>query len=130
MQEKQTQTKKTSFKNKLDNHFQISSRHSNIRSETIGGVVNFMVLVYVMVVIPNILTGGTASPSFWNAIYLATLLAVIFSTIFMAFHANLPLASAPGIGLSSYFATLVLNGTYTYYQTLTIALVAGLLFVF
>ena len=112
----------------LDKRFKVSERASTFKSELIGGAVNFLVLVYVMVVIPNILTGSINTPEFWNAIYLATLLSIIATTFVMAIGANLPLVTAPGIGLSSYFATLMLNGTYTFPQVLTIALIAGVLF--
>lgn len=116
------------FKNKINNRFLISQRNSTLKTETVGGVVNFMVLVYAMVVIPNIIAGNS-SLQLWNAIYLATLLSIIFATIFMAFNANLPLVSAPGLGLTSYFATLIANGTYTYNQTITIAFIAGVVFI-
>ena len=122
--------KPSGFKQKVDQKFQISKRNSSFKTETIAGVVNFMVLVYVMVVIPNILSGGVSTPAFWNAIYLATLLSVVFATLFMALGANLPLVSAPGIGLASYFATLVGSGAYTYSQALAIALTSGILFLF
>lgn len=122
-------TNSKKIKSFLDNKFKITQRNGTIKGEVSGGIVNFLVMCYVMVVIPNILTGGTASPAFWNAIFLATLITVIVTTFFMAVGANLPLVSAPGIGLSSYFATLIGNGTYNFTQTLTIALVAGILFI-
>lgn len=121
--------KSQSFKNFLNNKFNITQRNGTFRGEISGGIVNFLVMSYVMVVIPNILTGGTNNAAFWNAIFLATILTVIVTTFFMAVGANLPLISAPGIGLSSYFATLISSGTYNFSQTLTIALVAGVLFI-
>src|SRR5690554_1552715 len=120
---------KNKISNYLDNKFSITKRGSTIKQETIGGVINFLVMVYVMIVIPNILTGGGLhSEQVWNALFLATIITVIITTLALAFKANLPLVSAPGIGLSSYFATLMQNGVYTFSQTLTIALLASLIF--
>ncbi len=128
--QKNNEKPKTTFSQFLNNKFEITKRNSTIKTEVVGGVVSFLVLVYVMVVIPNILTGGLGGTAFWNAVYLATLLSIIVTTFFMGIGANMPLVSAPGIGLVSYFATLIANGTYNYSQTITIALISGVFFVF
>lgn len=121
--------RKTNFSQFLNNTFKINKRGSTVGTEVLGGFVNFLVLTYAMIVIPNILATGQLGTDFYNAIYLATILVIIFGTLFLALGANMPLVSAPGIGICSYFAVLISKGTYTFSQTLTIAFIGAILFV-
>ena len=50
----------------FDKFFKISERNSNNKSEIIGGIVNFMVICYVMVVIPSMIGGN--NQALWNCI--------------------------------------------------------------
>lgn len=128
MSTKENKTNK--LKKYIDKKFKITERNGTFGGEILGGVVNFLVLTYAMIVIPNILTNGSLGTNLWDALYLATIISIIATTLFVAFGANLPLASAPGIGMSSYLAVLVANGTYTFSQVITITLIAGIIFVF
>ncbi|MBQ7307858.1 MAG: NCS2 family permease [Clostridia bacterium] len=123
----ETDNQKTTFKNKLDNYFKISERGSSFSKETIGGIVNFMVTCYVMVVIPNIIT-GTSNELLWKGIFLSTILSAIIVTASIALLGNIPMVYAPGLGLSSYIASLMSKGIYNYTECLVIIMFAGIIF--
>ena len=59
------------FVQKLDDFFKFSKRGSSVKQEFIGGFVNFLVLSYVLVVIPG-LFGGVGGDGLWKALFLAT----------------------------------------------------------
>lgn len=113
--------------NRFDRFFKITERGSSVKTEFLGGFVNFLVMCYVVIVVPNMLTVGD-STAMWNALFLATIIATIFGTGIMALGANMPLVLAPGIGLTTYFASLMQNG-YSYESVIAIALLSGVLFV-
>ena len=99
---KKIQTKsKSKLKLKIDKFFKITERGSSIKQEFVGGLVNFLVLSYILVVIPGIFS-GVGGAGLWKALFVATILTTIISTIAMALSANLPIVMAPGIGLASY----------------------------
>lgn len=112
---------------KLDKFFKLTERNGSLKGEFIGGIVNFLVVSYIMVVIPSILA-GSGSETLWKALFLATIICVVVSSISIGIFANLPLVYAPGIGICSYMASLISSGTYTYSQTLVIVLLGGILF--
>ena len=115
------------FTAKLDNYFKMSKRGSSIKQEFIGGLVNFLVLSYILVVIPG-LFNGISTETMWRALFLATILTTVISTICMAFCANLPIVLAPGIGLTSYVVQLVDGGQYTFGQVMALCFIAGVAF--
>ncbi len=123
-----TPPKNKGFKTKLDNLFKMTQRGSSIKREFLGGLVNFLVLSYIMIVIPGIFS-GVGDTGLWKALFVATILTTIISTISMAFYANLPIVLAPGIGLASYVVQLIQTGAYSYAQAMTICFLAGVVFI-
>ncbi len=119
--------KPNQFLNKMDKFFKISERGSSFKQEALGGFINFLVVSYILVVIPGLfdrVNGGTL----WKALFLATIFTIVISTLCMALFANLPIVLAPGIGLCSYIVQLVLNGSYTFSQGMAISFMAGVAF--
>lgn len=112
---------------KLDKFFKISQRNGSIRQEFFAGFINFLVLSYILVVIPGLYT-GVGGEQLWKAIFLATILITIVATVCMALYANLPIVLAPGIGLVSYTVQLITSGTYTFEQAMAISFLAGFTF--
>lgn len=112
---------------KVDKFFKISERKSSIKQEFFAGFINFLVLSYILVVIPGLYT-GVGGEQLWRAIFLATILTTIISTVCMALYANLPLVLAPGIGLASYTIQLITSGTYSFEQAMAICFLAGFTF--
>ena len=118
---------KKGFKYKINNFFHISERGASYRGEFLGGLVNFLVLCYTVILIPNLLSQG-AGESLRGGLLIATIISIVVSTIAMALYGNLPLVLAPGIGIVSYMLSLIQGGKYTYNQVLPIALIAGVMF--
>ena len=94
----------------LERLFNLKKNGTDVKTEVIAGLTTFMTMAYIIALNPNLLTGfGAYGPELWNAVFLATCIASAFGTILMAFLANKPFAMAPGMGLNSFFATVVLN---------------------
>ena len=94
----------------LEKLFKLKENGTDVKTEVIAGLTTFMTMAYIIALNPNLLTGfGAYGQELWNAVFLATCIASAFGTILMAFLANKPFAMAPGMGLNSFFATVVLN---------------------
>lgn len=120
--------KSKSLNYRLDKFFGYGARGSSIKQEFMGGLVNFLVLSYILVVIPGLFnTIGT--DSLWRALFLSTILTTVVSTVCMSLYANLPITLAPGIGLCSYAVQLIEGGKYTFEQTMAICFLASVAFV-
>lgn len=118
---------KGSFSKKLDNFFHFSQRGSSVKKEFFGGFINFLVIAYVLVVVPSLFS-SVGGEQLWRAIFLATILSTVLCTICMGIGANLPIVLAPGIGLCSYVVQLVSSGQYSLEQALALSFLAGVLF--
>lgn len=132
----------------LEKIFKLKANNTNVKIEVLAGITTFMTMAYIVALNPNLLTGfgvGNASAGvltdgtngLWNAVFLATVLSAGVGTLFMAFLANKPFALAPGMGLNSYFASVVVSictaAGFTSYEkgfnaALSIILISGILF--
>lgn len=130
----------------LEKIFKLKANNTTVKVEVLAGITTFMTMAYIIALNPNLLTGfgvgGAGCPTdgtngLWNAVFLATVLSSAVGTLLMAFLANKPFALAPGMGLNSYFATVVVSicsaAGYTSYEkgfnaALTIILISGILF--
>ena len=128
----------------LEKLFKLKENKTTVGIEVTAGLTTFMTMAYIIALNPNLITGwgfGTeaypASPGLWNAVFLATVLSAGVGTLLMAFLANRPFGLAPGMGLNSYFATVVASicgaaGFETYDEGvqagLAVILVSGILF--
>lgn len=120
----------------LEKVFQLKANNTNVRTEVIAGLATFMTMAYIIQLNPNLLTNFAVGTPLWNGVFMATILSAFAGTIFMAFLANKPFALAPGMGLNSYFATVVASiaaGTGLAYEEafgggLAIILISGILF--
>ena len=128
----------------LEKLFKLKENKTTVGIEVTAGLTTFMTMAYMIALNPNLITGwgfGTeaypASPGLWNAVFLATVLSAGVGTLLMAFLANRPFGLAPGMGLNSYFATVVASicgaaGFETYDEGvqagLAVILVSGILF--
>ena len=95
----------------MEKLFKLKQNGTTVRTEIIAGLTTFMTMAYIIALNPNLLTGFGASggQSLWNGVFLATCIASAIGTFVMAFLANKPFAMAPGMGLNSFFATVVLQ---------------------
>ncbi len=124
-------------RNIMEKFFKLKEHGTTVRTEVLAGLSTFMTMAYIIALNPNLLTGfGAHGQSLWNAVFMATVLSAAIGTALMALLANLPFAMAPGMGLNSYFATVVASiaaaAGVTYSEAfgggLAIILISGVLF--
>lgn len=123
----------------LENLFKLKQNNTTVKTEIIAGLTTFMTMAYIIALNPNLLTsfGAEGTPALWNGVFLATCIASAIGTVAMAFLANKPFAMAPGMGLNSFFAVVVVNimniTSLSYVESfqaaLCIILVEGIVFV-
>jgi len=91
---------------KLDNFFEITKLGSSFRIELLAGLSTFLSLSYIFVVNPAILSAAGMSTS---AIFFATVLGSVATTLLMGLWARLPFAVAPGLEMNAYVAYVVVG---------------------
>src|SRR2546429_9565746 len=94
---------------KLENFFQLSANHTNIRTEVAAGITTFLTMAYIIFVNPAIL--HEAGVPFSGALF-ATCIASAVGSLTMGLLANYPFALAPGMGLNAYFTYTVVLGVH------------------
>ena len=110
----------------MEKLFHIKERGSSVSREIIGGVTTFLAMAYILAVNPDILSKTGMS---WGAVFTATAIASAFTTLVMAFVANLPVGLAPGMGLNAFFTYTVCIQMHCSWQlALTAVLVEGIIF--
>lgn len=106
--------------------FKFEERKTNFRTETIGGIVTFLAMSYILAVNPTMI--GAAGVPLGGA-FLATAIGAAIATLVMAFAANYPVALAPGMGVNAFFTyTIVLTLGFTWQEALAISFISGLIF--
>ncbi len=90
----------------LDSFFGITQKGSNTRTELLAGLSTFLSLSYIFVVNPAILSAMGLSTS---AIFFATVLGSVVTTLLMGLWAKLPFAVAPGLEMNAYIAYVVVG---------------------
>ncbi len=111
--------------------FKLKENNIRIRSEIFAGITTFITMAYVLVATPAMLTDAIdpGNAALKASLYIATCLAAFCGTLLMGLLANLPIASAPGMGLNAFFAcTLLGKMGYSYPEALAITFFAALIF--
>lgn len=93
----------------LEKFFKLKENKTDVKTEVIGGLATFMTMAYIIQLNPNLLTNFSVGSPLWNAVFLATVLSSFAGTLLMALLANKPFALAPGMGLNTYFAGVVVS---------------------
>lgn len=92
-----------------------------------GGITTFMTMVYVLIVIPTMASDAGMD---YDAVFTATIISAAVGSLLMGVVANLPIAIAPGLGISAFFAyTIVLQMGYSWQMALAAIFVEGVIFV-
>lgn len=106
--------------------FHLKENQTTVKTEILAGFTTFMTMLYIVVVNPIILS--TAGVPF-DQVFLATIIATVIGTLWMALFANYPIAIAPGMGLNAYFAfSVVGTNNITYEVAFAAVFIAGLIF--
>jgi AGZA family xanthine/uracil permease-like MFS transporter len=115
--------------NALERYFRIRERGSSVGAEVRGGVTTFIVMAYILIVNPVILSTLTRGqgPDF-AATATMTALAAGVCTLAMGLYANYPFALASGLGLNAVVAfDLVLGRGMPWQAAMGVILMEGLI---
>ncbi|QTD42868.1 NCS2 family permease [Sporosarcina sp. Te-1] len=108
--------------------FQLEKHNTTLKTEVLAGMTTFLTMAYIVIVNPIILSDAGVP---FDQVFLATIIATVIGTLWMALCANYPIAIAPGMGLNAYFASVVIgsDGSLDYTAAFSAVFVAGLLFI-
>jgi adenine/guanine/hypoxanthine permease len=108
--------------------FKLKENGTNAKTELIAGLTTFLTMVYIVIVNPVILSHAGVP---FNEVFMATIIATVIGTLWMALFANYPIAIAPGMGMNAYFAYSVVgsHGHISFATAFSAVFVAGILFV-
>ena len=110
----------------LDGFFRLSQRGTTLGREIRGGCTTFCSMVYLILVIPGLLSGAGMD---FEKVMTATCLIAAAGSIVSGLVSNLPFALAPGLGFTTLFThTLCQKYGCTWQQALALVLVSGILF--
>ncbi|KZE63847.1 guanine permease [Fictibacillus phosphorivorans] len=112
----------------LSSFFKLKELGTTIKTEILAGITTFLTMVYIVVVNPIILHSAGVP---FDTVFMATIIATVVGTLWMALLANYPIAIAPGMGLNAYFAFSVVgnNPNIDYRIAFGAVFVAGIIFV-
>ncbi|MFS0577257.1 NCS2 family permease [Sporosarcina sp. 179-K 3D1 HS] len=108
--------------------FHLNKAGTNAKTEILAGMTTFLTMVYIVIVNPIILADAGVP---FDQVFLATIIATVIGTLWMALFANYPIAIAPGMGLNAYFTSVVIasDGQLDYLTAFSAVFIAGLLFI-
>lgn len=109
--------------------FQLEKNGTNVRTEIVSGFTTFLTMVYIVIVNPAILSQAGVPA---QQVFIATIIATVIATLWMALVANYPIAVAPGMGLNAYFTFTVVKasqGEIDYMTAFAAVFVAGIIFI-
>ena len=110
----------------LDQFFRLSQRGTTLGRELRGGCTTFCSMVYLILVIPGLLSGAGMD---FEQVMTATCLIAAAGSIVSGLVSNLPFALAPGLGFTPLFThTLCQKYGCTWQQALPLVLLSGALF--
>jgi len=109
----------------INEHFKLKERKTNIKIEFVAGVTTFLTMAYIIAVNPAILSVTGMDK---EALIAVTCIMSGAATLVVGFLANAPIAMAPGLGLNSIFAYLVVSEKMDWPTALGVVFIAGLFF--
>lgn len=106
-------------------YFNLKFHNTTVKNEIFAGIAMFMAMSYILVVCPTVISEAGMN---YNGVFLATVCVSGFTTIVSAFYTKLPIALAPGLGITSMFLALA-TGEYPMHWTslLLATYVAGIM---
>ncbi|WP_025729024.1 NCS2 family permease [Atopobacter phocae] len=112
----------------MSNFFKLNENQTTVHREVIAGLTTFFAMSYIIFVNPAIL-GTTGMPT--QAVFLATIISSVVSTLIMGIYANIPYALAPGMGLNAFFAfTVCFSLGFKWQEALAMVFLCGLFNIF
>ncbi|MFC3928670.1 NCS2 family permease [Streptococcus caprae] len=112
----------------MDKFFKLKEHGTSVSTEIMAGLTTFFAMSYILFVNPSIL-GAAGMPT--QAVFLATIISAVISTLIMGLFANVPYALAPGMGLNAFFTYTVVFGLgFSWQEALAMVFICGLFNVF
>jgi len=109
----------------LNKYFKFQEKQTSIRIELVAGLTTFLTMAYIIAVNPAILSATGMDK---EALIAVTCIMSGIATLAVAVLANAPIAMAPGLGLNSIFAYLVVSEKMDWPTALGVVFIAGLFF--
>lgn len=106
-------------------YFQLDKRNTNLRVEVVAGITTFLTMAYIIFTHPNILEPTGMDKA---ALIAVTCIISALATILTGLIGKAPIAMAPGLGLNSIFAVLVVSGKMDWQTALGVVFLSGLFF--
>ncbi|MBD5558636.1 MAG: NCS2 family permease [Desulfovibrio sp.] len=110
----------------LERLFHLSERGTTVKTECLAGLTTFMAMCYILFVVPGMLADagmpvtGTAPAVVW---------VTVLATLAMGLWAGFPVAVAPGLGITAFFAYYVCGPAgYTWQTGLGAVFISGVIF--
>ena len=111
----------------LENYYELSKNGTDIKTEIIAGMTTFLTMAYVLVVIPGFLREAGIPE---GGLYTSVCLVAMFGTLMHALFSKLPVATAPGLGLTVFFVSTVVGRMgYTWQQGLAAVTISGVVLI-
>ena len=111
----------------LENYYELSKNGTDIKTEIIAGMTTFLTMAYVLVVIPGFLREAGIPE---GGLYTSVCLVAMLGTLMHALFSKLPVATAPGLGLTVFFVSTVVGRMgYTWQQGLAAVTVSGVVLI-
>lgn len=112
----------------LERIFQLSRFNTNWKRELVAGITIYLTMAYIIFLNPAMLASAGMDH---GAVFVATCVAAALGCFAMGFWANLPVALAPGVGLSAFFTYSVVQGMGHNWETaLGAVFLSGVIFIF
>ena len=125
--EQERHGKKTKFHEFLENYYELSKNGTDVKTEIIAGMTTFLTMAYVLAVIPGFLKEAGLPE---GGLYTAVCLIAMTGTLMHALFSKLPVATAPGLGLTVFFVSTVVGRMgYTWQQGLAAVTISGVVLV-
>lgn len=108
----------------MEKFFKLKEHSTTVSTEFVAGVTTFFAMSYILFVNPSILSIA-GMPS--QAVFLATIISTVISTLVMGLFANVPYALAPGMGLNAFFTfTVVIGLNFSWQEALAMVFLCGI----
>lgn len=109
----------------ISEYFQLKGRNTTVKVELVAGLTTFLTMAYIIAVNPSILSSTGMDK---EALIVITCLMSGAATLTVGILTNAPIAMAPGLGLNSIFAYLVVSEQMDWPTALGVVFIAGVFF--
>lgn len=99
-------------------YFNLKFHNTSVRNEIFAGIAMFMAMSYILVVCPQVLSQTGMN---YTGVFFATVCVAGFTTVISAFVTKLPIALAPGLGMTNMFLNLATGEDALHWSYLLLA---------